>query len=54
MKLSTADGGTVEVTRVGITFDVHVRDASGRTVATIDMSSDDAFWLMQELEELNP
>ncbi|GGU49197.1 hypothetical protein GCM10010289_82200 [Streptomyces violascens] len=54
MKFSTADGGTVEVTRVGISFDIHVRDAAGRTVATVDMSSDDAFALMQELDSLNP
>ncbi|MGW3931101.1 hypothetical protein ACWECC_23785 [Streptomyces microflavus] len=54
MKLSTADGGSVEMTRVGIAFDMHVRDAAGRTVATVDMNSDEAFALMRELEDLNP
>ncbi|MFD7611011.1 hypothetical protein [Streptomyces sp. NPDC059828] len=54
MKFSTVDGGTVEVIRVGLEFDFHMRDAAGRTVATVRMNSDDAYWLIQELETLNP
>lgn len=29
------DGGTIELTRVGALVDIHVRDVSGRTVATV-------------------
>ncbi|MFE2977484.1 hypothetical protein [Streptomyces sp. NPDC059258] len=31
----TRDGGTVEITRCGALVDLHVRDAEGRTVATV-------------------
>ncbi|MFJ7419760.1 hypothetical protein ACIQXD_14260 [Streptomyces uncialis] len=51
---TTADGGTVEVRRVGITFDMHVRDPAGRTVATVTMSADDAYALLLDLEDLEP
>ncbi|GAB2572631.1 hypothetical protein GCM10027168_01830 [Streptomyces capparidis] len=54
MRFATAEGGTVEVTRVGASYDIHVRDAAGRTVATVDMSADDAFRLMRKIEDLNP
>ncbi len=33
--LPARDGGTVTVTRYGALVDIHVRDASGRTVATV-------------------
>lgn len=33
----TATGGTVEATRVGVEFDLNVRNAAGRTVATVRM-----------------
>ncbi len=33
--LPTLDGGTVEVTRCGALVDIRVRDAEGRTVATV-------------------
>ncbi|WP_327385686.1 hypothetical protein [Streptomyces sp. NBC_01207] len=33
--LPTRNGGTVEITRVGALVDIHVRDAEGRTVATV-------------------
>lgn len=33
--LRTHDGGTVELTRSGALVDIHVRDASGRSVATV-------------------
>lgn len=51
-KFSTADGSTVEVSRVGIRYDVHLRDAVGRTVATVDMSDDDLSALVADAEEL--
>ncbi|MFE3591967.1 hypothetical protein ACFXOY_31190 [Streptomyces niveus] len=49
MKFTTADGGTVDVTRMGITVDIHVRDAAGRTVATVAMNDDDATALLADL-----
>ncbi|MFI7360457.1 hypothetical protein ACIBTP_41975 [Streptomyces avidinii] len=33
--LPTRNGGTVEITRSGALVDIHVRDATGRTVATV-------------------
>lgn len=47
---NTADGGTIEATRRGIEVDLHVRDAAGRTVATVQMSTDDAWALLDDLE----
>lgn len=35
MTLPTLDGGTIEITRYGALADYHVRDSSGRTVATV-------------------
>ncbi|WP_188278954.1 hypothetical protein [Streptomyces sp. CBMA370] len=49
MKFTTSDGGTVDVTRVGITVDIHVRNAAGRTVATVTMNDDDAAGLLADL-----
>ncbi|MFJ9961106.1 hypothetical protein [Streptomyces avermitilis] len=46
----TADGGTIEATRRGIEVDLHVRNAAGRTVATVEMSADDAFALTNDLK----
>lgn len=51
---TTADGSTIEVTRVGIRYDVHVRNAAGRTVATVDMSEDDLSALVAEADLLLP
>lgn len=33
--LPTGNGGTVEITCIGALVDIHVRDATGRTVATV-------------------
>ncbi|MFE9569219.1 hypothetical protein ACFYMW_12075 [Streptomyces sp. NPDC006692] len=33
--LPTRDGGTIEITRCGALVDIHVRNAGGRTVATV-------------------
>ncbi|MDJ0461990.1 hypothetical protein [Streptomyces sp. H27-C3] len=49
MKFTTADGSTVEVTRVGIRSDIHVRDAAGRTVATVTMNGHDTAGLLTNL-----
>lgn len=49
---NTHDGGTVEATRRGYLVDLHVRDAAGRTVATVEMSTNDAYALVAELEEV--
>lgn len=54
MKYRTTDGGTVEITRMGTEFDMHARDVSGRTIATVEMNADQAFALMQELKNSNP
>ncbi|MBT2401294.1 hypothetical protein AB0M39_33485 [Streptomyces sp. NPDC051907] len=46
---TTADGGTVDVTRRGIEVDMHLRDPAGRTVATVVLPADDASALVDEL-----
>lgn len=40
--LPSRDGGTVTVTRCGALVDIHVRDAEGRTVATVTRRAGDA------------
>lgn len=47
----THDGGTVEVTRRGLLLDLHVRDAAGRTVATVEMDEGEAGGLLLDLRE---
>jgi hypothetical protein len=42
IKFNTANGGTMELTRVGSMADIHVKDASGRTIATVTMSNAEA------------
>ncbi|MFC9651442.1 hypothetical protein [Streptomyces sp. NPDC056937] len=37
------------MTRMGTTADIHVRDAAGRTVATVTMNDDDATALLADL-----
>jgi CYTH domain-containing protein len=46
---TTADGSTVEVTRRGYTVDMHLRNAAGHTVATVEMNDDDANALIDDL-----
>ncbi|WP_326792017.1 hypothetical protein OHA79_09455 [Streptomyces sp. NBC_00841] len=46
---TTADGGTIEATRRGLEIDLHVRNAAGRTVATVVMSESAAESLLAEL-----
>ncbi|MFG2292035.1 hypothetical protein [Streptomyces sp. NPDC048603] len=50
--IHTADGSTVTITPRGIEYDLHVRDAAGRTVATVVMSADDYRALLDEAEGL--
>ncbi|MFD7776641.1 hypothetical protein [Streptomyces sp. NPDC059753] len=49
--IHTADGSSVSITRRGIEFDLHVRDAKGETVATVVMNQDDVDALYEELDE---
>ncbi|MET7939658.1 hypothetical protein [Streptomyces sp. NPDC005302] len=39
--IHTADGSSVTITPRGIEYDLHVRDAAGRTMATVAMNADD-------------
>ncbi|MFD3361604.1 hypothetical protein ACFWW5_00690 [Streptomyces albidoflavus] len=49
--IHTADGSTVTVTPRGIEYDLHVRNAAGRTVATVEMSRADYLALLAEMRE---
>lgn len=49
--IHTADGSTVTITPRGIEYDLHVRDAAGRTVATVEMSQDDLDALYTDLAD---
>ncbi|GAA3856256.1 hypothetical protein GCM10023084_07680 [Streptomyces lacrimifluminis] len=44
--MTTGDGGTVTVTRCGELVDIHVRDSSGRTVATVTRRAGEAALLL--------
>lgn len=50
LRFTTADGGTVEATRVGVRWDLRVRSAAGHTVATVDMSDDDMWALVDDID----
>ncbi len=51
---STYEGGTLHVHRKGPRIDFELRNPKGETTATVEMSEDDAWALLQELgEELN-
>ncbi|GAA2781591.1 hypothetical protein GCM10019017_28150 [Streptomyces showdoensis] len=47
--LQTRDGGTVTVTRHGALVDMHLRNAAGRTVATVVRPVCEAARLLPEL-----
>lgn len=49
--IHTADGSSVTITPRGIEYDLHVRDAAGRTVATVEMSADDYAALRADMED---
>ncbi|MFF4408097.1 hypothetical protein [Streptomyces sp. NPDC001404] len=40
--MRTDDGGTLEITPVGTMADIHVKDATGRSVATVTRSAGEA------------
>ncbi|MFJ7061105.1 hypothetical protein ACIQVA_25840 [Streptomyces microflavus] len=44
--MTTRDGGTATVTRCGELVDIHVRDRSGRTVATVTRRAGEAARLL--------
>lgn len=44
--IPTRDGGTAEITRCGALVDIHVRDAEGRTVATVTRRAGEASRLL--------
>ncbi|MDX2390204.1 hypothetical protein NJL88_09015 [Streptomyces sp. DK15] len=46
---TTRDGSTIEITRRGYTVDMHLRNAAGHTVATVEMGDDDASALIADL-----
>jgi hypothetical protein len=50
--IHTADGSSVTITPRGIEFDLHVRNAKGDSIATVEMSADDLAALADEAEEL--
>ncbi|MFJ1640796.1 hypothetical protein [Streptomyces sp. NPDC088256] len=47
--LSATDGGTVTVNRYGELLDIHVRDSSGRTIATVTRRPEEAVFLLSEI-----
>lgn len=49
--IHTADGSSVTITPRGIEFDLHVRDAKGESVATVELNQDDLDALYEELDE---
>jgi hypothetical protein len=49
--IHTADGSSVTITRRGIEYDLHVRNARGESIATVEMNEDDVRALIAETEE---
>jgi hypothetical protein len=49
-KFRTADGSSVEITRRGNLVDMHVKSATGRTVATVVKTTDEASALIAGLK----
>lgn len=52
MIVKTRDGGTIEVTRCGALVDLHVRDATGRTVASVTRRAGDTALLLAQAQSL--
>lgn len=52
--IPTRDGGTVTVTRCGELVDIHVRDAEGRTVATVSRRAGEAARLLSSGYRVRP
>jgi hypothetical protein len=51
VKLTTRDGGSVELTRVENMHDVHLRNAAGETTATVRMTDTEAMTLIYGLHQ---
>ncbi|MFF3140406.1 hypothetical protein ACFVRU_01405 [Streptomyces sp. NPDC057927] len=49
--IHTADGSSVTITPRGIEYDLHVSNARGDTIATVEMSQDDLDALYTDLDE---
>lgn len=49
LSFETYNGGTIEITHHAASVDMHLRAADGRTVATVEMSPDDADGLIRDL-----
>lgn len=47
LKYRLANGGSIEFTRKSVGYDVRLRDASGSTTATLDMSDESAWDVMR-------
>ncbi|MYR43087.1 hypothetical protein [Streptomyces sp. SID5910] len=54
VQFTTFDGGTIDVDYIGNWVDIHLRAPNGRTVATVEMSVDDANHLIRQLEGCTP
>jgi hypothetical protein len=50
--IHTADGSSVTITPRGIEYDLHVRNARGESIATVEMNADDLSALADDAEEL--
>ncbi|WP_425837390.1 hypothetical protein [Streptomyces fractus] len=51
LKIETADGSTLDLVERGVEYDLHLRAADGRTVATVEMSRDDVRKLLIDAAE---
>lgn len=49
--IHTADGSSVTITPRGIEYDLHVRNARGDSIATVEMSADDYAALRADMED---
>lgn len=50
--IHTADGSSVTITRRGLEYDLHVRNAKGESIATVVMSQRDLNALLDEAERV--
>lgn len=48
-KYTLANGSTLDVTRSGVGFDMHLKGADGRTISTVYLNADDAHALIADL-----
>lgn len=50
LRFNLANGGTVEFTRMGIGYEVHLRNPQGQTTSTVHVSDEQAHDLMGAAE----